>query len=76
MVKQTATKKHASFLNQPAGYLVSAVVLLAAGYLLFSLAVDSGSLAQWAGVLLALIVGTIRLIQGLVLLVKNHGKRR
>ena len=76
MVKQTATKKHARFLNQPVGYLLSAAVLFAAGYLLFSLAVDSGSIAQWAGVLLALVVGLIRLAQGLKLLIQSHGKKR
>ena len=41
------------------------------GYLLAMLAIDSGSLLQWLGVLVALVWGFIRIVEGLYQFVKK-----
>lgn len=69
MAKKTATKnvKKASLKNfwpQPGGDFVSAAVLLALAYVLGSLAIDSGSLLQWLGTIVALGWAIGRLAQG------------
>lgn len=64
MARNTA-KKHDNFLQQPIGYVASALILWIAGYILFSLAVDSGSILQWLGTIVAIVWGTVRFIKGI-----------
>lgn len=78
MAKVTKKTTQLNFWQKPAGYFVSTAVLLVAAYVLFSLAVDSGSILQWLGALVALLWGVARFIQGSMkaLLHKTHDKRR
>lgn len=74
-----STKQSTGFWQSPAGYFISTAVLWIAGYILGSFAIDTGSIAQWIGTIIALLWGAGRLIQGMnKLLVTNkaHGKRR
>ncbi len=50
----------------PGGYIITGLIMWAIGYLLSILAVDSGSLLQWAGTAMAFIWGSVRVIQGVV----------
>jgi uncharacterized membrane protein len=65
-----------SFWQQPAGYFLTAVVLWIVGYILFSLAVDSGSILQWVGTLVAVIWGLGRFLQGVKRLIRRNGSKR
>ncbi len=50
----------------PFGYVITGLIMWLVGYLLSILAVDSGSLLQWAGVMVAAAWGTVRVFQGLI----------
>ena len=50
----------------PSGYIITGLIMWIIGYLLSVLAVDSGSLLQWAGTAIAFIWGSVRVIQGIV----------
>jgi len=56
------TKIHPA--QTPGGFIVTGLLMWLIGYLLFLLAVDSGSLLQWFGVLVALVWGFIRITEG------------
>lgn len=56
---------------RPISDFVSAFVLLVVAYILASLAIDSGSLLQWAGTIVAIVWGVRRLIGGVIELVTN-----
>lgn len=79
-----ATKKPATrqekiqhFWDQPVSYLLSATLLWIVAYVMFSLAVDSGSILQWFITIFALIWGFVRFTQGFKkLLSLKYGKRR
>lgn len=60
--KKKQTKVHPA--QTPHGYIVTGLIMWLVGYLLFILAVDSGSLLQWLGVLVAGIWGAVRIIEG------------
>lgn len=70
-----STAKQTSILQKPMGYLLSALVIYGVGYLLFFQALDSGSLLQWLGLLIAIVLGSIRLVQGVILGLKGNFKR-
>lgn len=55
----------------PGGYVVTGLLMWLVGYLLSLLAVDSGSLLQWAGVLVAFVWGFIRIVEGLYKFIKK-----
>lgn len=74
--KATTRNKHAARIKhhlgmRPISDFVSAFVLLVVAYILASLAIDSGSLLQWAGTIVAIVWGVRRLIGGIVELVTN-----
>jgi len=48
----------------PAGYVLTGLVMWLMAYLLVMLAVDSGSLLQWLGALVALVWGLVRILEG------------
>jgi uncharacterized membrane protein len=48
----------------PGGYVVTGLIMWLIGYMLAILAIDSGSLLQWLGVLVALVWGFIRIVEG------------
>ena len=75
--KKSAPQKK-GFWQSPAGYFISTAVLWVACYILASLAIDSGSILQWFGTLVALFWGLGRFIQGIiqVLHLKAYGKKR
>lgn len=60
--KKQQTKIHPA--QTPGGYVVTGLIMWLIGYLLFLLAVDSGSLLQWLGVLVAIVWGSVRIIEG------------
>jgi len=60
--KQSKRNGYRVFLATPLGYLVSALVIWGVGFLLLLIAIRSGSLIEWLGVIIALIWGTSRLI--------------
>jgi uncharacterized membrane protein len=68
--KKTANKKTHP-VQTPGGYIVTGLIMWLVGYLLFILAVDSGSLLQWAGVFVAVIWGLVRIIEGSYQLIKK-----
>ena len=63
------TKLHPA--QTPAGFLVTGLLMWFVGYLLMTVAVQSGSLLQWLGVFLALSWGLIRVGEGLYKLLKK-----
>lgn len=67
-----AKKKNQPHPTQTAGaYMVTGLLMWIAGYLLALLALDSGNLVQWVGVLIAFVWGTVRIIEGLIKLAKE-----
>lgn len=60
--KKKQTKVHPA--QTPHGYIVTGLIMWLVGYLLFILAVDSGSLLQWLGTLVAGVWGTVRIVEG------------
>ena len=60
--KKTTKRVHPA--QTPAGYVITGLLMWVVGYLLFILAVDSGSYLQWAGVFTALVWGFVRVIEG------------
>lgn len=64
--KKTAKKKQVKLhpAQTPGGYIITGLIMWLVGYLLFILAVDSGSLLQWAGVAVAIIWGAVRIVEG------------
>lgn len=48
----------------PLGYVITGLLMWLVGYLLSILAIDSGSLLQWLGVLVAFGWGLVRIIEG------------
>ena len=68
--KKTSQKKlHPA--QTPGGYVITGLIMWLVGYLLAMLAIDSGSLLQWLGVLVALVWGLIRIVEGLYQFVKK-----
>lgn len=73
--KKTA-QKHIKHLKhhigaRPISDFVSAAVLLVVAYILASLAIDSGSLLQWFGTIVAIVWGLRRLVGGVKELITN-----
>lgn len=64
--KKQSNKKQAQKhpAQTPGGYVVTGLIMWLVGYLLSILAVDSGSLLQWAGVIVAAVWGCIRIVEG------------
>lgn len=76
MVKKQPSKNQPAkidfgFFRRPAGYFFTTAALWVVGYILASLAIDSGSLLQWGTAVLALGWGLVRLIQGIILSIKK-----
>ncbi len=71
MPSKKSTKNRQHPMQTPVGYFVAGLIMWLVGYLLSILAVDSGSLLQWLGVLIALIWGLVRIIEGLYRLIKK-----
>jgi len=75
IVKKTTKKTTKSARLHPAqtpsGYLMTGLLMWLAGYLLLSLALESGNLLQWLGVFLAFIWGAIRMGEGFFKLSKR-----
>jgi hypothetical protein len=67
--KSVVTKPHPA--QTPAGYVITGLIMWLVGYLLFILAVDSGSLLEWLGVLIAAGWGFIRVSEGLYKLISK-----
>jgi uncharacterized membrane protein len=66
------TKKASVHPAQTAGgYVVTGLLMWLVGYLLSLLAVDSGSLLQWLGVLVAFGWGFVRIVEGLYKFIKK-----
>lgn len=61
--KKTSPKKLHP-VQTPGGYVATGLIMWLVGYLLALLAIDSGSLLQWLGVLVALVWGFIRIVEG------------
>lgn len=62
---QRKTKKQSIHPAQtPGGYVVTGLIMWLVAYLLSILAVDSGSLLQWLAVLVALVWGSVRIVEG------------
>jgi len=61
--KKKAAKVHLA--QTPTGYLVTGLLMWIVGYLLLILALESGNLIQWLGVLLAFTWGLFRIVEGL-----------
>lgn len=55
----------------PGGYMVTGLIMWVVGYLLTILAIDSGSLLQWLGVLVAFIWGFVRITEGTYQFIKK-----
>ncbi len=75
MPKKAENSKH--IWQKPSGYFVSAFVLWAVGYILLSLAIDSGSILQWLGAIVTVLWGIVRFITGITQYFssKRHDKR-
>lgn len=67
--KKTAKKLHPA--QTPGGYIVTGLIMWVVGYLLSVLAVDSGSLLQWLGVIVALVWGLVRIVEGTYQFIKK-----
>lgn len=61
--KKTTANIHPA--QTPGGYVVTGIIMWIIGYVLLSLAINSGSMFQWAGFLVALIWGGVRIAQGI-----------
>lgn len=55
----------------PAGYVVTGLIMWVIGYVLGSLAIDSGSNLQWLGTIVVFVWGLARIIQGIRLAIKK-----
>lgn len=62
------------FYNSALGHLVLVAIIWVIGLNLFLLAVDSGSLLQWGGVIISLIWGLYHLIEATKLFIKKLWK--
>jgi uncharacterized membrane protein len=60
--KKAAKKVHP--VQTPGGYIVTGLIMWVVGYMLAILAIDSGSLLQWLGVLIAFGWGLVRIVEG------------
>lgn len=69
--KPTQNQKVFDFYNSTLGHLVLLAIIWVIGFNLFLLAVDSGSLLQWGGVLVCLFWGFYHLIESLMLFIKK-----
>lgn len=67
----TKEQKAFRFYDSALGHLVLSAIIWVIGFNLFLLAVDSGSLLQWGGVLVCLFWGLYHLIESLELFIKK-----
>ncbi len=74
--KPTKEQKAFQFYNSALGHLVLLAIIWVIGFNLFLLAVDSGSLLQWGGVLVCLFWGLYHLIESLKLFIKKLWHRQ
>lgn len=73
MSKKSVTKEQKAFrfYNSALGHLVLATIIWVIGFNLFLLATDTGSLLQWAGVIISLVWGLYHVIEGMYLFFKK-----
>lgn len=72
----TKEQKAFRFYDSALGHLVLAAIIWTIGFNLFLLAVDSGSLLQWGGVIISLVWGLYHLIEATRLFIKKSWQRR
>lgn len=60
--KATSQSVHPA--QTPGGFVVTGLIMWAVAYLLMLLAIDSGSLIQWFGTLVAILWGGVRITEG------------
>lgn len=65
VAKRTVNKKNRALGDTPGGNFTSGLIMLVIAYILFVLATDSGSLLLWAGTVVGLLWGLLRIGQGL-----------
>lgn len=58
--------------SSPAGYITTGLIMWVLGYILGSLAIDSGSILQWIGTIIAFAWGLVRIIQGVFMATKRQ----
>lgn len=77
MAKKRLTKEQKAFrfYDSALGHLILSVIIWVIGFNLFLLAVDSGSLLQWGGVVISLIWGLYHLVEATKLFVKKSWKK-
>lgn len=73
MAKKQLTKEQKAFrfYDTALGHLVLLVIIWVIGFNLFLLAIDSGSLLQWCGVIISLVWGFYHLIEATKLFIKK-----
>lgn len=78
MVKQRLIKEKKAFrfYNSALGHLVLVAIIWTIGFNLFLLAVDSGSLLQWGGVIISLVWGLYHLVEAIKLFFKKSWQKR
>lgn len=69
--KSNKTNQNKAFIQSPAGYGLTGVLLLAMAYYLFILATDTGSLLVYLAMIIAFGWGVHRVIDGIKLFVKK-----
>lgn len=73
MAKKRLVKEQKAFkfYDTALGHLVLLAIIWAIGFNLFLLAIDSGSLLQWCGVIISLVWGIYHLIEAIKLFIKK-----
>ena len=74
--KITKQQRAFRFYDSATGHVVLAAIIWIIGFNLFILAVDSGSLLQWGGVVVSVVWGLYHLVEATKLFVKKSWQRR
>lgn len=69
MATKKKTQVHPA--QTPGGYIVTGLIMWLVGYMLAILAIDSGSLLQWLGVIVAFVWGLVRIVEGTYQFIKK-----
>lgn len=72
----TKEQKAFRFYDSALGHFVLAAIIWTIGFNLFLLAVDSGSLLQWGGVIISLVWGLYHLVEATKLFIKKSWQKR
>lgn len=74
--QQQRLRKSFRFYDTATGHLVLMLIIWVIGYVLFWVAVDTGSILQWTGVVICLSGGTYHLIKAISGLLKKYGTKQ